>query len=339
MDGSARTLTIGCETLRCRLEGFEDPFSALAALAPWLGEVAREGGMDAAGAPPWVQAQAQPDAIVLRPAEARPTPRRAPSPFDPEADSIVFQRWDGGEGPRRTPLRTGPEAGSAAKAPQEPSEPPEQVSTSGPPASRAAPGNPEEEMLARLARRPPDPDERRAQGDRDGAPAPAEERGDVPTVIEAGEPISTAPPARTSPDPGAPGSEPSDPPPDASREEEPDRIVVRLAEAAGAHLDAPEAERRRASLRHLRHAAQAEMDDADARGGEEPFRDALHGAPVRPRRPRVPRPPVRGAQPPAGGPRGLPPLVLGPEMRVPDEPGPISLGGRVRPRRVAPGRS
>ena len=185
-------------------------------------------------------------------------------------------------------------------------------------------------LIARLSRTPADGPGTAAEGAQvDGAPpgAEAERRPAVAIPAPAADPPSGSP--------------------------EPDSIVVRLAEIAGDRLDAPEVERRQASLRHLRHAALADMGQAAGPGADgaavaenAPVRETLPGAAVRPRRPAGRRPsakPVERAPGEEGGgvdtPAGpaTPPLVLSPSMRVRgDVDRAAEPRGTVRPRRIAP---
>ena len=357
-----RTLTMRCGALRCRLEGFEDPFAALAALAPWLGSAEAEGCGDAALADPpaWASLERRDDALILRPAglEASeepppeaPAPR--PSPFTEDgavwardgapdrriaearpataegearsqdgredADAFVFARVattatagaseagaSGGRAADRGAIGDGSTRPASSGAPAvrlsagDPG--PEPDEASGPPAA-APTGDARAEG--------PDAPDRPAEPDGAGAPrGPAERGADGPEALGPG----AAVPSEDA---------------DADWSEE---TVVRLAEAARARLAGPEAERRRASLSRLRHAAQ----------------EGAAGAAPEPRAPRRRQPGAQGEAADAQvGPTerseeeasALPPLVLTPERRV-DGPGARArreadpATGPIRPRRV-----
>ena len=64
MARSEESLTVRCGALRCTMKGFEDPFTALAALAPWLA-VADDGTEP----PGWTRVERVDGTLLVRPAE------------------------------------------------------------------------------------------------------------------------------------------------------------------------------------------------------------------------------------------------------------------------------
>ena len=380
MDGPGETLTIECGALRCRVEGFEDPFAALVALAPWLA------GMERGDAPPdapsWVGVETGRDAIVLRPAGARAPAARAASPFDPGADSIVFhsERFLCAD---RSATRAAAAQGGEARAPE---------------ADRTSMGlDCDDALVARLTLMAPG---RAGDADHDATSDGADDRGPAREEVapdgdaahrsaiaapgDGGSDADRQEPARLAPDgsdpepdgtadldaiapgDGAPSSH--DPMPagngpgggagdETPQQGEPDRMVIRLAEVTGTRIDTPEAERRRDALRHLRHVALADMDEAEhpadrvaERADGDAFDDRPLGVVVRPRRPvplggapRVAPADGAGSRAPARREPRLAPLLLRPEHRVQDGAAqgrvPDAPPGPVRPRRVAPRRA
>lgn len=158
--------------------------------------------------------------------------------------------------------------------------------------------------------------------------------------------------------PGAPAPSPAphdmpaaEPPTGAAPGGAPDRTVVRLAEAAGARLDCPDAARRRLSMEHLRHAAQAIRADAEAarpgaaewgtdrsgRDGSSLDPDGRAPPSVRPRRPVREGTGAPSSLEPGGAAPGrhpMPVLLLGHSQRVEPPTTAVALTmDPVRPRR------
>ena len=317
------TLTMRCGALRCRLEGFEDPFAALAGLAPWLGALRAD--EDGEAAPDWASAERRDGVLVLSPAgledaaEAPPQdPAPRPSPFTengaPWAREGAVDRRFLDMPARPAEDRASPGDGVDAFVFARTNRPAEHPTSalSAPGAGEAEPG------LASGDRRhgagpgtaPPNADDPEAPLPAPGAHRPAE-GAECTSENEAERPAPN--PAR------AEGAES-----DWSEE-----TVVRLAEAARARLSGPEAERRRDSLSHLRHAAQARDADGPSMA-QGPYRNDLRDAV------RAHIAPAEGEAHDAGA---MPLLLLTAERRIDalraptprDPPPPV---GPVQPRRV-----
>ena len=305
MDHADAIVTVGCGARRWRLEGFEDAFAALGALAPWLGETAAGGEPEA---PTWARARSDGGEVVLRPAEGAdargggaPDPATAP---------------DGGAHPA-----TAPDGGA-----------------------RPTGAGSEEEMLARLARMAFGEDVPWEGGaGMPGAAFAERPLPDAPATDPAqggadGE--ADAPRAAPPEDPPArPRREPT-----AGPGEEMDRIVFRLAEATGVRFDARGDEGPRPPLRPQGPAASPDAAFPGAPGHAEPVRlEPDPARPVSPRRPvrraeagRATRAPASEGRVPHGV-RPLPPLLLTEAHRVVSRPAaPGRPAAPVVPRRVGP---
>ena len=358
-------VTVRCGARRWRLEGFEDAFAALGALAPWLGEAARG---EEAEAPPWAGMRMDGNEVVLRPAAGAEQPRE---PGVEEADRRL-DRDDGQVGA----LSMGADAeaagssdaargtaddASAAVAPSptdasgeadfSPADP--ATARGEPPCAGPTDADPWEEMLARLARPALDEDPSEEGGTDASAEGPdAAPDGTHPPRADAGEPLGPAEEAAGAPaaDEGAAAScergdasSPEGEPVRRGLGEEMDRIVFRLSEATGARPVAPEEGGHRPLPRRPHRTDPPEVSGVEA----DPSGPRGRAGPDRPRREPeeavIPRRPARraGAGPaprvPGGGKepcgaRSLPPLMLTDAHRVGARPAPPT--DPVVPRRV-----